>query len=358
MSDKEEAPEAGQGSDLRSVISAAYDQVEAAEAAPTEATEEAPEKSGPARDEHGRFAAKEKETDLETEATTEAEESVQSPIPLPTSWSAEQEAWFRTLPREAQEYLGNRETERERSLGRSSQQAARYEKVWANVERELKPHIQTLERSGLPLEKALSGLLATQAALDTNPAQAIRQLCHDYQINPAQLVNTQQGTQQQQSAAPTYDRQLLARLDRLETERKAEKDAEQSRALSALENEVGVFAEEKGSDGQPLRPHFERLADDIAAFTASLKARYPDESPQRILDRAYRAALALDPEALAQESKRQELARITEAKAKAEKAKRAGASVTASTPGGNGMAKGNPKTVREAIEAAWAQHNP
>jgi len=55
---------------------------------------------------------------------TETTEEAETPIDPPRSWKADEKERFRSLPRETQEYLLERETERDRALSRSQNEAA------------------------------------------------------------------------------------------------------------------------------------------------------------------------------------------------------------------------------------------
>ncbi len=88
----------------------------------------------------------------ETEAPADAEET--PPIEPPRSWKAEEKERFRALPRETQEYLAERESERDRLLNRSQSEAA--EKLKGLTAKE-----QAVEQARQQYEAALPQLLQT-----------------------------------------------------------------------------------------------------------------------------------------------------------------------------------------------------
>lgn len=96
------------------------------------ATEQAEKPSQQQRDGSGRFAAAQTESALEgadaaaetPSGEDEGAEADLQPIAPPTSWTKAEKERFATLPRETQEYLSTRESEREAAIGKSQREAA------------------------------------------------------------------------------------------------------------------------------------------------------------------------------------------------------------------------------------------
>jgi hypothetical protein len=93
-------------------------------------------------------AAPPQEAPGETEGEPDPAEAL-PPIEPPRSWTKEEKERFASLPRETQEYLSNRETERDREFRRSQNEAAEIRKA---VEAER----QRVEHSRLQYEQALT----------------------------------------------------------------------------------------------------------------------------------------------------------------------------------------------------------
>ncbi|HEY7246259.1 MAG TPA: hypothetical protein VH678_20490 [Xanthobacteraceae bacterium] len=90
---------------------------------PAEAPTEAAELQSPAQAEDG--APQDTQVPAETTTESQAEpEEIHPPIEPPRSWNAGEKERFRSLPRETQAYLAEREQERDREIRRSQNQAA------------------------------------------------------------------------------------------------------------------------------------------------------------------------------------------------------------------------------------------
>lgn len=82
----------------------------------------------------------------------EQEAEAETPIEPPSSWSRDEKQRFQSLPRETQEYLATRESERDKALNRSQQDAAEQRKAF-DAER------QKVEQARQQYESALPQLL-------------------------------------------------------------------------------------------------------------------------------------------------------------------------------------------------------
>jgi hypothetical protein len=119
---------------------------------PAEAPIEAAEPEAPAQAEGG--APQESEAPAETtESQAEPAEQL-PPIEPPRSWKAEEKERFKTLPRDTQAYLAEREQERDRDIRRSQNEAA--EKLKGLTAKE-----QAVEQARQQYETALPQLLQT-----------------------------------------------------------------------------------------------------------------------------------------------------------------------------------------------------
>jgi hypothetical protein len=82
--------------------------------------------------------------------TQEAEPAALPPIEPPRSWTKEEKERFQSLPRETQEYLANREQERDREIRRSQNEAAEQRKV-VETERQQVAQARQQYESALPI---------------------------------------------------------------------------------------------------------------------------------------------------------------------------------------------------------------
>src|SRR5437588_150606 len=88
------------------------------------------------------------------ETESQPEPATEPPIEPPRSWTKDEKERFKTLPRETQEYLASRETERDREIRRSQNESADQRKA-LDAER------QKLEQARTQYESALPQLLDT-----------------------------------------------------------------------------------------------------------------------------------------------------------------------------------------------------
>jgi hypothetical protein len=99
-------------------------------------------------------ASQETETPAEQTESAEPEAEALPPIEPPRSWKADEKERFKSLPRETQAYLAERETERDREIRRSQNDAA--EKLKGLTAKE-----QAVEQARQQYEAALPQLLQT-----------------------------------------------------------------------------------------------------------------------------------------------------------------------------------------------------
>lgn len=345
MTDTEiDSAETENGEDLRSTIEAAMREAAEQDAEdfgddPIESAAEAKA----ARDELGRFARKQVSDQPEGVAQQEAIE----PIPLPKSWSADQKERFNALPRELQQYLAERESQRDSFLGQKSEQAARYERNWAPVERELGRYNHYFEQLNTTPQEAILTLFKAQEMLDRDPARAIAEMAASYGLDLAQVAT-------QQVQRPQIDpavQKLYEELNSIRSHIGQQQQAQQAEYVRGLETEVEAFAQAKDASGQPLRPHFEAVWESMVPEVQFLRSRNPEWTNTQVLERAYKRAITENENIQKQEAQRAEAERVTQARAKAAAAKKAGSSLSGGNPGG-GLAPTAPGDLRSTIVAA------
>jgi hypothetical protein len=357
-----EAAKVSGDTDLRSEIMSALRQSEAdldAESDPIEGTapvteeastvSEATESQGAERprDEHGRFVKKVSTDQSETEVKQEAQQP--EPIQLPKSWSADQKERFHALPRELQEYLVNRENEREKFVSQKSDRAARLEKQFVEpIYRELAPFEQKLAAQQKHPIEFVSEVLRGQAMLDRNPVQAIAALAESYGLKIK--IEGQQDVPAAQ-IDPNY-LALYRELQGIKSFVDEQQQAQLDNHMKSLEQEVEAFGVEKDAKGALVRPHFEAVWQDMLPHVQTFRRINPELSNKQVLEKAYKHALLENEAIQAAEAQRVEAKRIEDAKAKSAQARRAGASLNGGSPGG-GLNTTVPDDLRSQLKAAF-----
>ncbi len=358
MTDVDTQPQAESGDDLRATITAAFEAANAqddedlgpSEPTPGEDTPAPTTKAERARDEHGRFVAKEADAPAKQVSDQAIEQAVEAPIaPInpPRSWPAERHALFAQLPRATQDWILERESQVEKGFTQKSQLAARYEKQWQPVEQELESKYRHyFERHEITPAEATRRLFEAQRRMDENPLEAIQHIAHTYKVDLAKLAAQPYVPQAPQS--PTLPPELQE-VRQFMAEHKAR---QQHEYVQSLESEVSRFTQAKDASGAPMYPHVQRLEEAMAPLVQLYRQTQPDWSHHQVLEKAYKLALHDNPEIAAEEARKAEAQRLEQAAAKAKAAKRAGASVPGGGPGG-GAVSVNPGDLRATISAAW-----
>jgi hypothetical protein len=339
-------------------IRAAFDEVEGSSTTTDADPAASPRDDG--RDQRGRFAPKQAaETTapdpaaepVAPEAQPAAPETETPAVPAveaPQHWAAADKERFAKLPPDGQQFLLDRHKAMEGDYTRRMQEIAPLRKTaeqWT-------PYLAQI---GATPEQAFQALIGAEYTLrNGTPDQkqaALRQLAQDYQIPLTQAAP--------QPATDEYvDPQVAAlnqKLAQLEAWKNSSEQAEQQRQRqqmeqrqSELHSTIAAFTAEKTEAGAPAHPHYEAVRETMAALigggqASDLKTAYdmavwarPDLRQQ---------LLTAQQEAAAKKS-------AEEAKARAQKAGTAAASVSGKPVGATPMGPAN--SVREELERAWA----
>ena len=323
MSDQSERPDAAvpeispaepAAPSLRDTIEQAYDDVV-----------ESPDagQDGRPRDTNGRFVAKDRVETGEAERpkaplspdklTTETQKPPTDPAAqarsnqAPEHWSAEDRADFDKLPPESKAFLLKRHTEMEADYTRKSQTASgavQFTQALTPVFTD--PDIQrSLQSEGVSPAEAIqqwAGFHKRAMSPDTRERiNLLVDLSQRIGLDPAKLfVTTGNQPSPQLSDKDLADpairyfadhqsrtqSELQALKAELQQMRQAEVQQREAENLEQTRWGIDQFAAEKGPDGQPLRPHFDAVLEDIVEL---FKA-----NPERDLHDAYLRAVRMN----------------------------------------------------------------
>lgn len=289
---------------LDSIISDAMAKVEAE--APTATTEEPKasdtDNDGRARDDKGRFVAKNSATDQPSEKepakpdaktveTAKADPAqAEQPIEAPARWSDADKANFAKWPKDVQQAVLERHKAMEADYTRKTQEIAETRKAYEPLQQVLGRWSPYLQQLGLRPEQAFDQLLTVEQNLRHGSPQqkqeALAYLAQLYQASlPAQ--NGEDQTQQQQGVDPRYQqlsRQLAEVTQQLSTIQTRTAQDERMRA----EHEFNALAQTKDSNGQLKYPHFEKVKQSMIQLVAGGQADS--------WDAAYSKSVRLDDE--------------------------------------------------------------
>lgn len=315
--------------DARSVIEREMNKLEAAEQKPEDPAAPKAERK---RDEHGKFAPKESESEAETKKPQQTQEQVKERNPW-NSWKPEYVEQIKKLPQEAQDYILKRQEQFHRGLDQYREEAA-YAKNIKSAIAQYEPYMAQL---GVTPEVAFSNLLKTEHTLRTGDQNAkmqmMRKLAHDYGIDLGQAV--------QQPFDPNMHR-MEQQLSQLQYQLQASQNSRQSAEEGQLNQTIEQFAQSH------------EYFDDVRETMADLL----DRGIAKDLDDAYAKAVRLDDGVFQKmqakqlaEMERQKLAQSNQA---AQAAKASAVSVRGA-PTGVSYNK-TPTSTEEAVRMAMAQH--
>ncbi len=277
-------------------------------------------KHRPERSDDGKFAGREQQTDPnnpDQSQTRGAEQTQAKPaataIGRPTSWSADKEAIWATVPPEAQAYVAQRETEAQQAISRMGNELAGYRPLGEL----LNTHAGTFDRHGVNVVEGIDRLLAAQQRLDDDPAGAIVEIAGMYGVDLGQLAGG--APQQPGNVDPTIAQlqQQLAQLQRSQAERDRREQQEAQRQNDALQGQVNQDLARWSAD----KAHFGDVRQVMAAFIANGQARTLDEA----YDMAIHAVPTVRAKVMADQRKAEEAARLQQQQQAVGQAKRDGA---------------------------------
>ncbi len=325
MSDVE--PNATAEVSLYDTVAAAYES-SGSEAAPVVQETEAQAQER-ARDEQGRFAAKQEEVVVTPPAT----EVVPELRKAPQSWKEEYKAQFNALPDAIQEEILRRETDYSKGIQRYAE-TAKYGETLKPVVDNWQPYLNEL---GVRPEQAFDALLNAEKRLRTSsPAeklQTFHKLAQDYGIDLGQAPEQQQLDPNVQHA--------LSRVQQLEEHIRQQQYAQQQSQQSELQKTIEGFASD------PKHPHFESVRDDMSKL---LQAGYAES-----MDEAYEKAIWARPDIRSTLLADEATKRIKDEAEKAKQAKQRASSIKGSPSGVEVRAAG--ATIRSDVEDAWSKHS-
>lgn len=288
-------------------------------------------------------ATKDPSKDTQTQASAAtAQPAVVAP---PAGWTAAEKAEWSKLSPVAQAAVSRRESEIANGGKQWSEEKRRYEAMIA-------PVAESARARGMDVATGIQVLARAQAALDTDPVNAIKHIARSYGVDLATLAGTQAADVPQTANPPQPDIAALVRqavqplLAPIQQRYAAEEHARQQSTVDL----VTTFATSPGHE------HFEAVSGHIMALLPVIQQESPGMSHESVLQAAYDAATYANPTTRAAIKAAQdadtEAKRVEAAKQRTNAAKRAGSSVTGSP---NGVATTGPKdTLRAEIEAAFA----
>ena len=275
--------------------------------------------------------AAEGQQDADAEATpdTDTPESEGEPAPdalaAPSTWPAEHREAFSDLPEEQQNFMLQREKERDAAFTRKTTELAEQRREVEGVAGVLAPYKEQMRAHGISEAEYISRLMSYDNALRQNPQAAIGQLAQHYGIN---LSNDSGADWVDETPPDPQFQQLQQQLNNTNAELNSLKQGQINREHHQLVGQVEGFATETDSKGNLKHPHFEAVRERMgrlvnAGETTDLQEAY--EKAVRMDDDLFKQTLQAERKAVAtQEEGRR--------KAAVDKAKKAAPGRTSGTP--------------------------
>ena len=134
--------------------------------------------------------------------------------------------------------------------------------------------------NGMTEHQALHQLLALSDFAGRDPGGFIKYMAENNGVDLAELVLGQEPVDPQYSA-------LQAQIAELQGREQQRAQEQLQAAHNETVNGVVAFASEKGQDGQPLRPYFDELGNEVLPFISAVKAQNPNMPHTQVLQEAY-----------------------------------------------------------------------
>lgn len=272
-------------------------------------------------------------------------------VPPPQSWKAEVREKWGTLPPEVQTYIAEREQaahQRISELGQKAQAAEQLDAVWQQHEYRLQ---------GVSKPQYVNNLLAADQALRNDPVGFIKLVAQHNNIDLNSMVSDPYAVADPQSAQVQATLQAAnARIEQLERQLGDVGQrviGRETAERAAREQEYNSMVEEFSAG----KDDWATLLPDVTATAAALLQANPNRPPKEILQDAYERAQWGNPTTrkalMERQAKEAQAKQLEEAKAAADRAKRAGSiNVRNAPPAMNGKA-----SLDDDLRAVWRRLN-
>lgn len=286
-------------------------------------------------DEESEEESDDEDTEDETEDDESDDESEEvEPLEAPQHWAPADQERFKSLPKEAQEFVLDRHRSMEADYTRKTQEIAFIRKRGEVLEEVISPYRQDFSLAGMDDVAAIRQLFAVHDSLKRDPTNTVRWLAQQY---GADLTQTDEDVDPQVARLQQQIHQMHQEQQRVQT-------AQQEQQQQALVNQIKAFEEEKNEGGKLKHPHFITVYDDMTKLLQSGVANSLDDAYTRAVHMRPELQQSLQQEQLEQEKQKQKAEKAKQAK----RAKKAASGVKSS---GASVKEDTPKSLRDEIGA-------
>lgn len=273
------------------------------------------------------------------------------PIEPPSNWPEEIREAFGAIPPQLQHWYVNNArhmqadyTRKTQAIAQEKQQIQRAQANYAELDRITAPYEQQWALNGMSKPQAISQLIALSNFATNDPSGFIQYFANLRGVNLQQLNEQQEYIDPQVAALRQPLSEVQARLNQFEQHYAQQQQMQQHQqyqsAFQSVNASIDEFAQRQGQDGKPLYPHLNQVMGEMADLISSGRARSMDE--------AYKHAIWLNESTRNNELRRSRANDNARLRQQAEKARRAGSSLSGAS-GANGAFTSGNMSIRDTI---------
>lgn len=284
------------------------------------------------------------------------------------SWSKEIKDSFSKLPPEGKQIVLERERSMQADYTKKTQEIAALRRDYEPVDKMFTPYRDQMKATGQTPASLIEGWANVEKALMGGKGiDVIRGIVQGYKLDP-QAIIAALGPQQQQQVDPNVQRQpaqsfqlppeiqaKLSKIDQFESRFAADDQARQNAEIAKVSQSIEDFKSAKDAQGNAKHPHFDELEADMATMAQVVRAQGKNPDLQALYESAVYANPSTRAKVLAAEKQADEKRVKDEARAKAEKARKASSSVTGSPSNGSGQPLANGRDDKMSLRDQIAQ---
>lgn len=352
------------GLDLRAAISGAIDT--------NTATEQSGVQQATIPDKAIETIAEDKPDAVQT-PEKETPQPQEKPIEPHANWSKEAKDNFAKLDKQSQTFLLDREKSMQADYTRKTQEIAALKRDYEPVDKLFTPYKDQMKASGQTPHSLIEGWANVEKALmNGKGVDVIRGIIQGYKLNPQDIISALSPSQRQQPAAGTPPIQpqaafqlppeiaaKLQKIDQFESRFAADDKARVNAEIAKVSQSIEDFKSEKDGSGNALHPHFDELEQDMAVLAQVMKVQGKTPALSDLYEKAVYANPSTREKVLAAVKQADEKRVKDEARAKAEKARKASSSVTGGPSNGSGQpltnGRDNSVSLRDQIAQSYSE---
>lgn len=278
-----------------------------------------------------------------------AEAAEAASMEAPAHWPAAVREMFAKQTPEAKKFLLDRHKAMEADYTKKTQEIAGTKRLHDTIEEGFKPYDNEMRQLGISREQALRELFGWHAQWKADPAAYLLRVAEISKVDLKTLVEG--GAGGEESPAVKALRKEVQDLRDWKTKFTGQQDQQQQQATM---QQVEQFADEKDSQGKPLRPYFDEVAQDVAALIRAERSQGRTLTLQEAYDRACYARPETRTKVLAADEAKRKAKDDADRKARAEAARKAADGSVQGEGSATSVAEKSDGSVRGDLEAAFA----